>query len=222
MANSTVNVYGTARASAETAAATQNAEVQMAYNPRGDQMVALGLPPKAEVLRYSNLWTVRIATGSAFTYVNAWPTTRAELIVYNGEPTGGKSLVIDSAWMCGITSMAAAQPISLLGQIGVVATIPTHDTAQLVCNRRGGKAYGGNAKWAVANTTGGCLTNLWELLASTNSPMTTNLGQGVYANLWGGWIVPPGYVLGLAGLAGTAAGTAIIGVTWAEIQLSFA
>jgi hypothetical protein len=221
MANSTVNVYGTSRASAETANATQNQEVEMAFNNRGDLLTAQGLPFKSELVRMNNMWTARIATGSAFTYVNAWPTTRAELILYNGEAVGGKSLVIDSAWMCGITSIAAAQPISLLAQIGVVATVPTHDTAQLTCSRRGGKSYGGMARVAVANTTGGCLTNLWELLVSTNAPMTTNLGQGVYADLWGGWIVPPGYVFGLAGLSGTAAGTAIIGVTWAEVQLTY-
>lgn len=220
MAQSTVNIYGTTRAGSENYNLTQGTEVQAVFNSRGDQEVVLGLPQRAELARMGQLWTVRIATGSAFTYVNAWPTTRAELVLYNGESTGGKCYIIDKAWLYNITSMGAAQPITLIGQLyHTVGTVPTHDTAQLCTSHNGKTSYSGNAKWAVANTTAGQTTNLWDVLASTNSPMTTNLGQAVVADLWGQYIVKPGAVFALAGIAGTAAGTATIGVTWAEVQL---
>ena len=220
MAQETENVLNIARGANDIYNVPSGLEVSQQANNRGDQITVQGLPAKSEYVRMGQTWTARIATASAFTYVAGWPTTRAELIIYNGEAAGGKSLVIDSAWMYGITTMAAAQFITLVAQIGVVATAPTHDTAQLMCSRTGKKGYYGNARVAVANTTGGCLTNLWEVVGTNSAAMTTNLAASVYADMWGGWIVPPGYVLGLAGIAGTAAGTAIIGVTWAEVQLT--
>src|SRR4051812_35298353 len=71
----------------------------MTINGRGDQRVSQALPPKSELARLGLTYTCAIATASAFTYVNAWPTTRAELVLYNGEAGNGKSYVIDSVWM---------------------------------------------------------------------------------------------------------------------------
>jgi hypothetical protein len=115
--------------------------------------------------------------------------------------------------------MAAAQPMTLLGQLVAAATAPTDDTNQLITSRAGKPNYGGKVKKAVANTTMGQLANKWEVLASAQPNMTTNLGAAVYQDLYGGFIVPPGGGFALAGVAGTAAGTAIIGVTWHEIVL---
>ncbi len=221
MANQSVETRGTVRGSADNFNLPQGSEVVMSYNNRGDQLVALGLPQRAEMARLGQLWTCRIATGSAFTYVAAWPTTRGELVLYNGEGVGGKSYIIDKAWMYGITSMAAAQPITLVGQlVGAVATVPTNSAAQLINGHNGKPSYQGRGRVDVANTAAGQIANLWDVLASANAPMTTNLGQAVVADLWGQYIVPPGGVFALAGIAGTAAGTAIIGVTWAEVQLA--
>lgn len=188
-------------------------------SPRGDLATALGLPLKSELVRMGDTWSCSIATGSAFTYVNALPTTRAELVLFNGESASGKSYVIDSAWMFNVSSMAAAQPITLVGQLALTGiAAPTDDANQLIYSRSGRRSYAGQAKRAVANTAF-CIANKWEVIASANDPMTTNLGQGLYADLFGGWIVPPGGALGLAGVAGTAAGTAVIGVTWHEVLL---
>jgi hypothetical protein len=221
MANSTVANFGTVRANGDTYNLGQGSEIQQNFNNRGDQLVALGLPQKAEIARMGGMWTSRIATASAFTFIAAWPTTRAELVLYNGELPGGKSYIIDSAWMYGITSMAAAQPATLVGQlVPAVATIPTHDTAQLISSRNGKPTYAGRGRVAVANTAAGQVANLWDVLGSINLPMTTNLAAALLADLWGAYIVPPGGVFALGGLAGTASGTAIIGVTWAEVQLA--
>jgi hypothetical protein len=199
MAQTSADCYGTARATADLANATQGQSLIMQANNRGDQLVALALPQRAEMARLGQLWTCRMATGSAFTYVAAWPTTRGELVLYNGEASNGKSYIIDKAWMYGITSMAAAQ---------------------LINSHNGKASYSGYGRVAVANTAAGQIANLWDVLASANAPMTTNLGQAVVADLWGQYIIPPGGVFALAGIAGTAAGTATIGVTWAEVQLA--
>ena len=190
----------------------------------GDLRVVPALPPKAELVRLGCGWEARIATASAFTYVNALPTTRAEIMLYNGEPAGGKSYVVDSAWMFGITSMAAAQPIVLIAQLVPSSTMvaPTHSATTTILNSLSGKAnYSGYAKRAVAVTT--CFTDLWSVVAQGLVPApTTNLAASVYGDLFGKYVVPPGAGFGLAGVAGTAAGTAIIGVAWYEVQLELA
>lgn len=195
-----------------------------ALNNRNDLSVAIGLPLRSELTRMGRSWGCRIATASAFTYVAAWPTTRGELVLYNGEPAGGKCYLIEEAWMYNITSMAAAQPMTLIGQLVPVGstTAPANDTAQLISSRNGRVAsgYDGNAKRAVANTAMGQTTNLWDVLASITAPMTTNLGAALEVDLYGKYILPPGAGFALAGIAGTAAGTAIIGVNWSELQLA--
>ena len=220
MANSTVNIYGITRSGSENYNNTHGQEVQACFNSRGDLLVAQALPPQSEMARMGTVWTARMATASAFTYVNAWPTTRAEFVLYNGEPTGGKSFVILRAFMGGVTTMGAAQFFTLLGQLApVVATVPAHDTAQLITSHNGKAAYGGMGRVAVVNTTAGQIANCWDVLASANAPMTTSVVASLAVDLTGFYVVPPKGVFAMAGLSGTAAGTAIIGVTWAEVQL---
>lgn len=189
-----------------------------AMNDRGELLVSPALLPKTELARLGQTWNVKIATASAFTHVAALPTTRAELVLFNGEAAGGKSYVIDSVWHLGITSMAAAGSVALLGQIVPNATAPTDNTSQLITSRNG-KTYNGYAKRAVAQTT--MTADKWELLASSNSGggATAQIGLATIAELNGGWILKPGDMLGVNVVAGTAAGTAIMGITWHEVQL---
>lgn len=187
-------------------------------NNRGDLCVASALPPKTELARLGNTWTCAIATASAFTYVAGYPTTRAELVLFNGNAE--KSLVLESAFMYGITTMAAAQPITLVAQLALLGiAAPTDDTAQLIYSRSGVRQYPGQVKRAVANTAF-MLANKWEVLGTSLVPApTTNLAASLFVEMGGGWIVPPGGAIGFAGIAGTAAGTAIIGATWSEVKL---
>lgn len=199
-------------------------ETTPAMNDRGELYTVQGLPERSELVRLGNSWGAQIPTGSAFTFVNAWPTTRAELVLCNGEAAGGKTFIIDRVWMANITSQAAAQHYSILGQLapaslGIAAA--TDNTAILKQNLAGKiKAYSGLAKLAVANTAF-ALTNQWFTLGNAQvSPMTTNLGGSIEANVFGKYLVPPGAAFCVAGLAGTAAGTAICGIEWHEVQLT--
>ena len=191
-------------------------------NGRGDLISVQGLPACAELTRMGKTWTMRTAAASAFTYVAALPTTLAVLMLYNDEPTGGKSYIIDSAFLYGVTSMAAAQPVALIGQLVPTSTMvePTHSaTTTLISSNSGKGAYDGLAKRAINVTT--AFTDLWQVLCQGIVPSpTTNLGTSLYADLWGKFIVPPGAGFGLNAVAGTAVGTAIVGLTWSEVQLA--
>lgn len=194
-------------------------------NHRGEWLFSQGLPERSELVRLGNSWGAQIPTGSAFTFVAAWPTTRAELVLSNGEPATGKTYIIDRVWMTNITSQAAAQHFSILAQINPAANAiatGTDNTAVLRQSLSGfKKVYNGNAKLLVANTAF-ALTNQWMTIGcSAVSPMTTNLGASAEAFVYGRYLIPPGAQFCIAGLAGTAAGTAICGVEWHEVQLSY-
>lgn len=193
--------------------------LQPNINNRADLLFAQALPPLTEIVRLGRSWDVRIASGSAFTFVAALPTTRAELVLYNGEGAGGPSYVIDSVYCLAISSMAAAGSISLLAQIVETASAPTDDAAQLITSRSGKTGYSGRARRAVAQTT--MTANKWSLLETSISggSATAQIGLAAYARVNGGLIIPPGAMLGVNTVAGTAVGTAVMGVVWHEVQL---
>lgn len=195
-----------------------------AIDDRGTYLVSQDLPERTSLVRQGNSWGAQIPTGSAFTFVASWPTTRAELVLNNGEPAGGKTYIIERVWCANISSQAAAQPYSMLAQVAPAAlqVALAADNAAVLRQSLSGfkKTYNGNARLALANTAF-ALANLWFPVGPcVMSPMTTNLGGSMEAVVYGKYVVPPGAAFCLAGLAGTAAGTAICGVEWHEVQIA--
>lgn len=187
-----------------------------AVNSRGDFLVAQSLPHTAEIVRLGDSWTCTTATASAFTSVAAMPTTRSELSLYNGEPSTGKSYVIERVWWMSLTSITAASGASLIYQVGAAITPLTDDANQLI-NSPLGKVYGGRARRAVATTTH--TANKWAVLESASAGPAASIGFGLASHVNGAVIVPPGATLGLNVVLGTATGTNLIGVSWHEVQL---
>ena len=185
-----------------------------------EQLVALGSSLRSENVRRGDTWMCSIATGSAFTHVAAWPTTRAELVLYNGEPSNGKSYIIEQAWAANVaTSIAAAATYTLLGQVVPTGTAPADDSAQLIVSQSGRASYGGLARRAVANTSYG-VASKWQVLANSPAGPAASIGLSVIAQVDGGIIIRPGGLLLLNLVTGTATGTASIGVVWTETYLN--
>ena len=194
-------------------------DAQFAVNNRGDMSVAYGLPSEAEATRLGNTWHVAIATANAFTHVAAWPTTRAELVLHNGEPSNGKSYVVNSVWAANVaTSIVVLSAYTILAQLVASGTAPTDDTAQLITSASGRGTYGGRAKRALASTAF-AVANRWQVLGNMTSAVAS-IGHSVIAQVNGALIIPPGGVLCLNLVTGTAVGTASIGLTWTETQLT--
>ena len=186
-------------------------------NARGEGLVAQGVPSKTELASLGHTWNLSIATGSAFTHVAAMPTTLAELVLYNGEPGTGRHYVINSVWYVAISSIAAAANVTLLYQVGPAIAAPTDDTAQLIWSPSGASNYGGAAKRSVSDTT--FTANKWAALAASPAGAAASIGLGIVAEVNGGIIIGPGASLGLNVVAGTAVGTAILGVNWSEVEM---
>lgn len=204
------NVRTTSRE--DLAAGAQN----VCINNGGDLIVAQGLPALTELVRLGQGWSIRTPLANAFQPVAAMPTTLANIVLHNGHAT--KSLVISNVWAVTQTSIAAATSFSLLAQIsnaGVAA--PTDNTAVLVTSRSG-KTYSGSSKKAIANTAF-AIADKWTVLGQSSGHPSTAIGAGAFADVLGGWIIPPAGCFCVNLVASTAGGTMIQGIDFFEVEL---
>lgn len=190
----------------------------MNMNSRGDLSVVQGLPPFAELTRLGRSFSAMVPTGSAFAPVAAFPTTLANLILYNGESSGGKSYIIDTVWACGITSIAAATSFTGLAQISNASVAAPTDNAAVLRTGRAGLTYTGSAKLAMANSTF-AVASKWTVIGQSSGHPSTAIGAGLYCDVAGRFIIPPGACFCVNLVASTAAGTMIQGIDWFEVQL---
>jgi hypothetical protein len=207
-------VYGTVRSTTREDYASGTNKIAIANG--GEQIVAQGLPPKTELARLGLGWSIRTPLANAFQPVAAFPTTLANIVLHNGHAT--KSLVIDTVWAVGATSIAAATSLTLLAQIsnaGVAA--PTDNTAVLVASRSG-KTYAGSSKKAIANTAF-AVADRWTAVGESSGHPSTAIGAGAFADVFGGWVVPPGACFCVNLIASTAGGTVVQGIDWYECEL---
>lgn len=189
----------------------------MQINPRGDQIMAMGLPERSELSRLG--CGIVIRTAAAVTLNQALPTTTATAYIWNGENGGGKSYIVDKiAWCCTTTSGGAANIYQLVACVGrqSLAQPATADT--LVCANLNGRKYGGKAGMGHAATV---VDDTWFPIGNTvnTAALTATKGCTVEADIKGAIIIPPGCLLSLdcVGTAATASGQFY--VTLYEVQL---
>jgi len=186
-------------------------------NSRGELLVAQCLPPKAELVRLGNSYSMAIPTASAFTPVAAMPTTLSNLSLRNGEAAGGKTYVIDTIGVTAITSIAAASSFTLLAQQQSGAAALTNNTAVLIQSLSGKPNYGGKGTRALATTT--AVADSWTIVGSQAASPSASIGAGAFAEVYGLFLIPPGSTFYVNCVFSTAAGTAIQTITWHEVQL---
>ncbi len=188
---------------------------QVDQNPRGDLCVAPALLPKTELARLANTWYTITPTGSAFAPVAAMPTTLAVLAIYNGY-TDTTCLVIDQVWITTLTSAGAASNYTILTQVIQVAALT--DSATVLVTSPLGKVYSGSVLKALAVTT--MVANKFSFIGTgTTGGAAATIGSGAVAEVAGSIIVKPGFTLGVNAVVGTAVGTSLMGVSWAEVKL---
>lgn len=209
-------------------ASPQYPTTQVGQNGRGDLCVAQALPERTDLVRLGQSYHASIPTGSAFTTVAAWPTTRAELVLSNLAGAGsGICLVIDRIWAATIVTETAASAYTIVCQMspaGLVA-VAADNTAVLQRNLNGknsGTSRSPNAGLALANTAFG-IASQWDVPAQM--PIGTNLaavsvGAGTIAPINGQYVVQPQATFLMNLVVGTAVASAgIMGVVWHEARL---
>lgn len=196
---------------------------QLHLNPRGDQIIAQGLPELTELVRLGGSWQLNSTTGQAA--LTALPTTTAGLTLTNNEPATGKCYAIDSfgsaeevidATQTDVTGLFAminkrtsAVPsagnaettfISLMGR-------PNYDGAA-TC-KRGATVV--NDGWTPHGTPG---AQMAAAAAGANWKVNEAAVRGLY-------LVPPGGSFSVQAVKAAAAAAAqqFFFVRWHEVQL---
>jgi len=200
-------------------------EEQIALTSQLEQLVASGSAPYREITRMGRSY--QITTTTAVAAAAAIPSTTGGLSLYNGEPDGGRSYVIDFISANGVATAAAAGHAQLLALIGQVREAAPTNSA-LIAKKMNGLGGGTNDTKARTILTGTALpagTGIaadWfpvgqglERAAASSLP-----GQGLYWAAEGRIIVPPGRYFSMQVLGDTTASTFQLCIAWHEVQLA--
>jgi hypothetical protein len=180
-------------------------------NEFGEQLIAGGLPPYAELARKGRGWGTMSTSAVAGLVVR--PSTVAAFEIFNGNALGSYSLIIDRLFYFNLVSTNVIEGFSGWAQVTTVKTAPANGS--FVVRGNTGKPYGGSVI-AAAGTT---------VLDSGWFPWTSayNKGAGgvvpfgaVMANVEGRLIVPPQCSLCLHVVSSLVGQTFTQGAQWFE------
>ena len=197
-------------------------------NGRGEALVAAAQTERSEIVRYGNSWHYSIPTGSAFTTVAAWPTTRSELNLTNMNAAGGQCIVIDEVWAATIVTETAASALTIICQVSpvnLVASAAVVDNTAVLARCLNGKAGAANRAPGVAATiasTAYGIASQWHVpFQNTTTPLgAVSVGQSSVAKIGGNYIIPPGATFAANVVVGTAVASAgLMGIVFHLMQL---
>lgn len=193
----------------------QGALLPFYRDEQGNQLVAAGLPPFAELARSGALWQVQDTSATAAVVVR--PSTTAGLTLYNNEPTGGKSYVLDAVMAFNLVSTAAISGYSIWVCVHPVGfTKPTADIVAIK-SLSGKPSYTG---FAVVDTAATVADDGWFPVgnpALTGGVTTAPSG----AQTWeaqGRIVIPPTAAVSMNVVATITGLTFTHGFRWAEVQ----
>ena len=198
---------------------TIEGEVRTDAAGRGSVLVASGHAPYSVLSAARAVYAGNTYAGTAKAPVAAPPTTSPEWMLWNGEPSTGKTYVMLEAGCISISGTLGLG-LALLGGVGLIAETvnPTAYASSVIAAASG--TPGGSAARIVNNPTI-LSTPAYHALATRDQVSAVSVGSGLTANLEGKYLVPPGFGFALEVLApaGTAALFAVSFV-WAELQLT--
>lgn len=197
-------------------------------NGRGEALIAAAQTERSEIVRIGSSWHYSIPTGSAFTTVAAWPTTRSELNLTNMNAAGGQCIVIDEVWAATTVTETAASALTILCQVSpvsLVASAAVVDNSAVLARCLNGKAGALNRAPGVAATiasTAYGIASQWHVVnQNTTTPLgAVSVGQSSVAKINGLYIIPPTATFAVNVVVGTAVATScIMGIVFHLMQL---
>lgn len=204
-------------------AASVSDDEQITLTEQLEQLIAAGSAPYAQICASGR--SFQITTTTAVAAAAAIPTTTAGLSLYNGEPDGGRSYIIDFISANGVATAAAAGHAQLLALIGQVREAVPANSA-LIAKKMNGLGGGTNDTKARTILTGTALPATTGIAADwfpvgpglERAAAASLPGQGLYWAAEGRIIVPPGRYFAMQVLADTAASTFQNCIAWHEKQ----
>lgn len=194
------------------------AQVTAAGNELAETLVAQGLPPYTEMSRKGNGWQVMSVVAVAGLVVR--PSGTAALEIWNGNNTGGKSLIITRLFWFNLVSASVAQGFSGWAQVTAAKSAPSAG-ANVFVRGNSGKAYAGSVIAALGTSVTDSGWFPWAIGSTkpVEATVTPN-GGAVSADIAGFLIVPPQCSLCLHAVAQTTASTFTQGAGFYEEQIT--
>jgi len=190
-------------------------QATIALNQLAEQLMAVGLPRGAEMVRRGTAWATMSTAAVAGLVVR--PTTVAAFEIFNGYASGGKSLIIDQLFYFNLVSTAVVEGFS--GWAAVTAPKAAVTSGSFVVRGSSGKGYGGPVIAAAGTTVADSgwfpWTNAYNKAAGGVVPF-----GAVIAEVDGRLIVPPQCSLCLHVVSSLVGQTFTQGARWYEEQLT--
>jgi len=193
--------------------------LQFALNGQAEQLQAWAATQYQENVRQGRAFWVANAIGTPVAAVTAIPTTAAAISIYNNEPDGGRSYVIDYVWAFNVAVTAVtifhAGMIGVLGQVR--EAIPAAGAPVIKCANGSGKIDTRCRPVIAALPAGTGLAANWFPIGNTwiNSVITLP-GHSQIVNVDGRIICPPGRYFGVNVISSVTTNTYICGIGWTE------
>jgi len=194
------------------------AQTTAAGNELAEQIVAQGLPPYAEMTRKGNGWQVMSVAAVAGLVVR--PSGTAAFEIWNGNNTGGRSLIVTRMFWFNLVAAQVAQGFTGWAQVTAAKAAPAAG-ANVIVRGNSGKAYSGSVIAALGTTVTDSGWFPWAVgsTKAIEATVTPN-GGAVTGDLAGFLIVPPQCSLCLHAVAQTTASTFTQGAGWYEEQIT--
>lgn len=209
--------------------ASPGEEKQLTLSPQLELLIAQGAAPYREIVRTGRAFYVNTTAAVASILPATGLTTAHSLALYNGEPDGGRSYVID--WVACtnvVTTTSVAAQAQLMGLVGQVReAIPT-DAGLTIKKANGmGGTVDSKARTILTATalpgTTGLQANWFPIATNGIKPnvvaATTDVGYGCYSQIDGRLILSPGRYFAMATYAQATTETFVCFIGWHEVQL---
>ena len=206
----------------DTAEQVGSENIQIRLSGQGEQEMANSVEIHQETTRGGRSFWVANAIGTPVSALTAIPTTAACISIYNNEPDGGRSYVINYVWAYNVAvSSLTIFHAGIIGCLGQVRdAIPTAGAPVIKQANSGGKLDTRCRPVIAAMGAGAGLATNWFPIGDTwHNRVVTLTGHGKYVPIDGRIICPPGRYFGVHVLASITTNTYIMGIGWTEKQL---
>lgn len=202
-----------------------NEETEIEISGQGEQIHAQGAAYFSEIGRQGrSFW---INTAAQVASVIAMPTTAVGFAIYNNEPDGGRSYIIDTAWIL-VTASASIKPqatmVGCLGQVREAVPANAMSATVVLKNTNGTGKLDTRARVILAGTalpaTTGFAGAWMPIVSIANAAVTSLPGFQQTYNLDGRYIVPPGRYFALHCVSAKIDVQCQYGVSWTEKYLN--
>ena len=218
-----LSIRGFRRTIGSMIAGTSVDETRFALNNKNDAFVSQATSPLEDIVAAGRAFEVNtgMTTALDLAAVIAVPTTAVMLAIYNNEPDGGRSYIIDDVWALQTTAAASLFHACLLGVLGTTrVAAPTDATPAGALRALNGNGGTDTKARVVVATTIDAVTGVaanWTVLSRSSTAGVTSLtGMAMTADKPLGIIVPPGRYFGMHVHASAVGHEFNAGIRWHE------